>query len=86
MVWGSLVGFGGGVPGGVPGLFWGSLVLPGRVPGCFGGSLLVLGFPGGFGVLLNPPIPPRYPKIMADEGLRAVREWLEAATPEEESE
>ncbi|XP_031950209.1 phosphatidylserine lipase ABHD16A isoform X2 [Corvus moneduloides] len=27
----------------------------------------------------------RYPKVMADEGLRAVWEWLEAATPEEES-
>lgn len=32
------------------------------------------------------PVPPRYPKVVVDEGLRAVREWLEAATPEEESE
>ncbi|XP_059347070.1 LOW QUALITY PROTEIN: phosphatidylserine lipase ABHD16A-like [Ammospiza nelsoni] len=27
----------------------------------------------------------RYPKVVAEEGLRAVREWLEAATPEEQS-
>ncbi|XP_071276616.1 phosphatidylserine lipase ABHD16A isoform X2 [Agelaius tricolor] len=27
----------------------------------------------------------RYPKVMAEEGLGAVREWLEAATPEEQS-
>uniref|UniRef100_A0A8U8AYX9 Phosphatidylserine Lipase ABHD16 N-terminal domain-containing protein n=1 Tax=Geospiza parvula TaxID=87175 RepID=A0A8U8AYX9_GEOPR len=27
----------------------------------------------------------RYPKVLAGEGLRAVREWLEAATPEEQS-
>ncbi|XP_051632388.1 phosphatidylserine lipase ABHD16A [Manacus candei] len=27
----------------------------------------------------------RYPKLVVDEGLRVVREWLEAATPEEES-
>ncbi|XP_014118506.1 PREDICTED: abhydrolase domain-containing protein 16A-like [Pseudopodoces humilis] len=28
---------------------------------------------------------PRYPKLLVDEGLQAVREWLQAATPEEES-
>ncbi|XP_066426751.1 phosphatidylserine lipase ABHD16A [Molothrus aeneus] len=27
----------------------------------------------------------RYPKVLAEEGLGAVREWLEAATPEEQS-
>lgn len=46
-----------------------------------------MGAEAGTGSTLSCPVLlPRYPRVMVEEGLRAVRQWLEASTQLEEGE